>query len=157
MGLLDEALGKATPGGDLSKPLMIALGALLVGKMVNGSGAATATQAPSAPQVNGAQTGAEEGGLLGGLGGLLKQLEASGHGDTVNSWVGSGQNKAIDPGHLGSALGPKTVSNISQQSGLNEQELLAQLAQNLPGIIDKLTANGRIPSLQEVAAALTQK
>jgi len=150
MGLLDEALGslgKATPGGDISKPLMIALGALLVGGMVHGNNAA--------PSISPAAE-APEGGLVGGLGGLLKQLEASGHGDKVASWVGSGQNKPIDPGQLGAALGQKTVSNVAQQAGLNEQELLSQLAQNLPGIIDKLTANGRLPTLQEVASALTQ-
>lgn len=156
MGLLDEALGslgKATPGGDISKPLMIALGALLVGRMVHGNNAAPSIS--PAPEANAAAE-ASEGGLVGGLSGLLKQLEASGHGDKVASWVGSGQNKPIDPGQLGAALGQKTVSNVAQQAGLNEQELLSQLAQNLPGIIDKLTANGRLPTLQEVAAALTQ-
>jgi len=155
MGLLDEALGNlgnAAPGGDISKPLMIALGALLVGKMVHGSGASSTS---SAPQAN-AAADAPEGGLMGGLGGLLKQLESSGHGDKVNSWVGSGQNKPIDPGQLGAALGQKTVSNVAQQAGLSEQELLSQLAQNLPGIVSKLTANGRLPTLQEVASALTQ-
>lgn len=153
MGLLDGALGKATPGGGISKPLMIALGALLVSKMFNGNEAASSqSPASSTPQA----ADAPDGGLLGGLGGLLKQLQASGLGDKADSWVGSGQNKPIDPGQLGSALGQKTVSNISQQTGLNEQELLSQLAQNLPAIVDKLTANGRIPTLQEVAAALTQ-
>lgn len=65
-------------------------------------------------------------------------------------------DKPIEPGQLGAALGQKTVGAALQQAGLNEQELLAQLAQNLPQIIDKLTANGTIPSLQQVAAALTQ-
>jgi len=42
--------------------------------------------------------------LSGGLGDLMKQLQQSGHGETVNSWVGSGQNKAISPGDLAGAL-----------------------------------------------------
>ena len=153
MGLLD-ALNKSTPGGDIAKPLMIALGTLLVHRMFSGSNAAP-LQPSATPEANGA-AGTPDGGLLGGLGGLLKQLQGAGHGDTVNSWVGSGQNKPIDPGQLGNALGPKAVSSAAQQAGVSEQELLSQLAQNLPGIVDKLTANGRLPTLQEVAAALTQ-
>lgn len=87
---------------------------------------------------------------------MLQKLENAGHGDAVKSWTGSGPNKPINPGQLGAALGPNTVSAAAQQSGLNEQELLTQLAQNLPQIIDKLTANGTIPSLQQLAAAFTQ-
>jgi uncharacterized protein YidB (DUF937 family) len=155
MGLLDEALSKVAPGGNISKPLMIALGALLVGKMMGGGSAAQNSEPSLVPQAGNA--GSPDGGLVGGLGGLLEKLQNAGHGDTVNSWVGTGQNKPIDPGQLGSALGSKTVNAAAQQAGINEQELLSQLAQNLPGIVDKLTANGRIPTLQEITAAFTQK
>ncbi len=34
-----KAMGSAAPGGSLSKPLMIAFGALLVGKMMSGGSA----------------------------------------------------------------------------------------------------------------------
>jgi uncharacterized protein YidB (DUF937 family) len=155
MGLLDEALSKAIPGGQLSKPLMIALGALLVGKMMGGGSTAQTSEPSLVPQAGNA--GVPDGGLLGGVGGLVEKLKSAGHGDTVSSWVGTGQNKPIDPGQLGSALGPKTVSAAAQQSGVNDQQLLQQLAQALPGVVDKLTANGRIPTLQELAAAFTQK
>ncbi|MPZ57561.1 MAG: DUF937 domain-containing protein [Rhizobiales bacterium] len=156
MGLLNDVLGKSVPDGNIAKPLMIALGALLVSKMMSHGGAGTEpTIQPSAPQAGSA--GSPDGGLLGGLGGLLEKLQSAGHGDKVNSWVGPGQNKPIDPGQLGAALGQKTVSQAAQQAGINEQKLLSQLAKNLPGIVDKLTANGSIPSLQQVAAALTQK
>ncbi len=157
MGLLDEALGslnKSTPGGDGSNPLITALGTLLVNTMFNGSNAAP-LQPSQTPQAS-AATATPDGGLMGGLGGLLKQLQASGHGDKVDSWVGPGQNKPIDPGQLGAALGQKTVATASQQAGMGEQELLTQLAQSLPGFIEKLTANGRMPTLQDIAAALTQ-
>ena len=152
MGLLDEvtgAMSSSAPGGNLTKPLMIALGALLVGKMMSGGGAQASTPAASAP----------DGGLLGGVGGLLDKLKDAGHGDKVNSWVGTGtgEKKPIAPGELGAALGQQNVSNAAQQANMSEQQLLSMLAQNLPQIIGKLTANGGIPSLQQVAAALTQK
>jgi uncharacterized protein YidB (DUF937 family) len=124
--------------------------------MLSRSGALTgATTQATAPQGPGAAPA--DGGLAGGLGGLLEKLQNAGHDDTVKSWLGDGQNKAIEPGQLGSALGQKTISNAAQQAGVSEQDFLTQLAQALPQFVDKLTPNGRIPSLQEVAAALTQK
>jgi uncharacterized protein YidB (DUF937 family) len=141
---------------DLSKSLLLGLGALLVGNMLSRSGALTgATTQATAPQGPGAAPA--DGGLVGGLGGLLEKLQNAGHDDTVKSWLGDGQNKAIAPGQLGSALGQRTISNAAQQAGISEQDFLSQLAQALPQLVDKLTPNGRIPSLQEVAAALTQK
>jgi uncharacterized protein YidB (DUF937 family) len=159
MGLLDDVMNKAMPGGTLSKPLMIALGALLVGKMVGGGSGATAgagkpSEASIVPQAG--DPGSPDGGLMGGIGGLLNKLQNAGHDDAVKSWVGPGQNKPIDPGQLGSALGSKTVSDIAQQAGVSEQDLLSQLSKSLPGLIDQLTPNGRIPSLQDIAKAFTQ-
>ena len=98
-----------------------------------------------------------DGGLVGGLGGLLEKLQNAGHDDTVNSWLGPGQNQPIEPGQLGSALGQKSIGQAAQQAGITEQDFLSQLAQVLPQFVDKLTPNGRIPSLQEIATALSQK
>ena len=156
MGLLDEALGslnQSAPGGASSNPLITALGTLLVNSIDGGN--AAPLQPSVTPQAS-AATATPDGGLMGGLSGLLKQLQASGHGDKVDSWVGAGQNKPIDPGQLGAALGQKTVTTASQQAGMTEQELLSQLAQSLPGFVEKLTANDRMPTLQDIAAALTQ-
>jgi uncharacterized protein YidB (DUF937 family) len=139
---------------NLSKPIMLGLGALLVGRML--SRGSTTAQAP-VPQAGGAGTSPADGGLAGGLGGLLDKLQSAGHSEVVKSWLGPGQNQPIEPGQLGAALGQKTVSDVAQQAGINEQEFLAQLSQILPQFVDKLTPNGRMPSLQEIAAALSQK
>ncbi|TIV66557.1 MAG: DUF937 domain-containing protein [Mesorhizobium sp.] len=146
MGLFDNAV----PGGNITKPLMIALGALLVGKMLSGR-----SEEPAAPQAPApADTGASaDGGLLGGLGGLLDKLKDAGHGNVADSWVGTGQNQPINPGDLGSALGPAVIREIAQRTGMNEQELLQQLSTALPGIVDKLTPNGQIPQNHQVASA----
>lgn len=149
MGLFDNAV----PGGNITKPLMIALGALLVGKMLSGrSGEQPA--APQAPAPTPAGTDASaDGGLLGGLGGLLDKLKDAGHGNVADSWVGTGQNQPINANDLGSALGPAVIREIAQRTGLNEQELLQQLSVALPGIVDKLTPNGQIPQNHQVASA----
>jgi uncharacterized protein YidB (DUF937 family) len=132
---------------NLSKPLILGLGALLVGRMLS-SGRATA-------QPQGGTT-TPDGGLAGGLSGLLEKLQNAGHGDTVKSWVGPDQNQPIEPGQLRSAIGQKTLSDVARQAGVSEQELLSQLSQNLPQFVDQLTPNGRMPNLQEIAAALTR-
>ncbi|RTM02043.1 MAG: DUF937 domain-containing protein [Hyphomicrobiales bacterium] len=146
MGLFDNAV----PGGNITKPLMIALGALLVGKMLSGRSEEPA--APQAPVPAGTDASAD-GGLLGGLGGLLGKLKDAGHGNVADSWVGTGQNQPINPGDLGSALGPAVIREIAQRTGMNEQELLQQLSQALPGIVDKLTPNGQVPQNHQVASA----
>lgn len=148
MGLFDNAV----PGGNITKPLMIALGALLVGKMLSGRSAEpdqAQTPAPADP----AAPPASDGGLLGGLGGLLDKLKDAGHGNVADSWVGTGQNQSINANDLGSALGPQVIREIAQRTGLNEQELLQQLSTALPGIVDKLTPNGQVPQQHQVASA----
>jgi uncharacterized protein YidB (DUF937 family) len=94
-------------------------------------------------------SGEGAGGLLGGLGGLLNKLQQGGLGNVTNSWVGSGQYQPVSPGQLGSALGPNIIKTLAQQSGLPEDELTKQLSQLLPGVVDKLTPNGRLPTEAE--------
>jgi uncharacterized protein YidB (DUF937 family) len=83
----------------------------------------------------------------------LNKLEQGGLGKATSSWVGSGQNQPVSPGQLGSALGSDIIKTLSQKSGLSEDELTKQLSQVLPGLVDKLTPNGRLPT----AAELSQK
>jgi len=160
MGMLDDVLGSSLPKGSLAKPLMIALAALLASgaltRGISGSGSSTsnAPAGPSGPSSSGAQAGSADsgdGGLLSGLGGLLSKLQQGGHGDIANSWVGPGQNQPISPSQLGTALGPAIISTLAQKTGMSEQELTQQLSQLLPGIVDKLTPNGRLPTVAELS------
>ena len=57
----------------------------------------------------------------------------------------------IQPGQLGGALGQTTISELARQAGINEQDLLNGLAQALPGVIDKLTPQGRLPTPAELS------
>ena len=54
-------------------------------------------------------------------------------------------------GSLGSALGPAILRLCPKRRGLSEQELTAQLSQLLPGLVDKLTPQGRLPTHDELA------
>ena len=89
--------------------------------------------------------------MLGGLGGLLDKFQQSGHGDVAKSWVGSGPNQPISPGHLSSALGPSLIKTLAEKTGMSEQDVTAQLSNILPAFVDKLTPQGRVPTHDEIA------
>ena len=121
MSMLDTILG-GVMGGGASSPLRAILASVLGGN--------TGPGAPTQP----------------GLGGLLEQFTRAGHGDTFNSWVGSGQNRSIDPSALGQVFGQDQVNGWSQQTGLPPHDLLSQLSQFLPHAIDQMTPNGTLPT-----------
>jgi uncharacterized protein YidB (DUF937 family) len=160
MGLLDDVLGSAVPGGGLAKPLMIAATALLaaratggLGGFLGGSGATPPNQppgTPNQPQIPQPATGQPQGGFLGGLGSLVERFQQNGHGDVINSWIGSGQNQPITPDQLHQALGPDAVNNLSRMTGVSSQDLVSELSRVLPGIVDKLTPQGRMPDHAEI-------
>jgi uncharacterized protein YidB (DUF937 family) len=92
--------------------------------------------------------------LSGGLGDLMKQLQQAGQGEAANSWVGKGENKPISPGDLSSALGADQIDAIASQAGMSRNDLLQGLSQYLPGVIDHLTPDGRLPDESELSGRL---
>jgi uncharacterized protein YidB (DUF937 family) len=148
MAGLEDMIRSSAPGGNIGKPLLLALGALLAsGALFRSAGGARPADTPTqAPSNEGAG-----GGLLGGLGGLLDKLQKGGLGNAASSWVDSGQNQPVSPGQLGSALGPDIIKVLAQRSGLSEEEITKQLSQALPGIVDKLTPQGRLPTIAELS------
>ncbi len=150
MGNLDDTIRSAVPGGNIAKPLMIALvGLLASGVLFKGSQA----QAPGAQSPQAGAGGAATGGLLAGLGNLIERFQQSGHGNVASSWVRTGQNQPVTPAQVGTALGPDVIKSLAQRAGMSEAELSAHLAQVLPGIVDKLTPRGRLPTLAELEQA----
>ena len=147
MAGLEDTLRNAVPGGSIGKPLMLALLALLA------SGVLFAKRDAGPSAGTGAQPTSDQGagGLLGGLGGLLEKLQKGGLGNAINSWIGHGQNQPVSPGQLGSALGPDLIKMLAQRSGMSEEEITKQLSQILPGVVDKLTPQGRLPSAAELS------
>ena len=74
MGLLDDVLGSAVPGGNVAKPLMIGLAALLGARAVGGGlgsvlgeTVASPQTPPTAPPTGPAAASQPQGGLLGAL------------------------------------------------------------------------------------------
>ncbi|SRR5579871_261163 len=149
MAGLEDMIRSSVPDGNIGKPLMLALVALLASGALFGKGDAGPSTKP------GSQSSADEGagGLLGGLGGLLDKLQKGGLSSAANSWVGSGSNQPVSPAQLGPALGPDIIKTLAERSGLSEEELTKQLSQALPGLVDKLTPKGRLPTMAELSEA----
>ena len=84
--------------------------------------------------------------LSGGLGELVERFTQSGHGETAESWVGTGPNKPVTPPQLEQAIGPEVLETLSKQTGLSREELLARLSRELPDAVDKYTPQGRLPT-----------
>src|SRR6516165_9675899 len=143
---------RSSGGGSIAKPLLLGLGALLATNVLFGGKGQTAS-ASAQPTTD----TSDPGGVLGGLGGLVNKLQQGGLGDVVNSWVGSGQNQPVSPSQLGSALGPSILKTMSQLTGLSEDDLTKQLSQVLPGVVNGLTPNGRLPTVAELSKMMGQQ
>jgi uncharacterized protein YidB (DUF937 family) len=148
---LDQASLPGGGGGGLGD----ILGSVLGGGSAGGGGLGGGLGDLLKGGLGGALAGGAAGTILGGgLNDLLKQLQDGGHKDTADSWVGKGQNKEIAPNDLASALGADQINLMMNQSGLSRQELLDGLSQQLPGVIDQLTPDGRMPSADELRRLL---
>jgi uncharacterized protein YidB (DUF937 family) len=96
--------------------------------------------------------GAAAGNVLsGGLGNLIKDLQNNGHGQAASSWVAKGPNQEIAPESLEAAVGVDTLDALAQQTGMNRDELISGLSQQLPALVDHLTPDGRVPTQEEAA------
>jgi len=122
----------------------------LLGGLLGGAGGSQRGLGDLAGGLGGLLGGASAGSVLsGGLSNLVKDLQNSGHGQTAQSWVGTGPNQPIAPNELGAALGDDTIDALSRQTGMSRNDLLATLSRHLPEVVDRLTPNGRVPNERE--------
>lgn len=130
MGLLDSVLGAVTKnaqgGGDFAD---------LIGMVSNN---------PQLLQAAASMLGNDGG--AGGLEGLVAKFQEAGLGDVIGSWIGSGQNKPISADQLANVLGSNALSGIASKLGVDPGVVAGQLANILPGLVDKLTPAGQSPA-----------
>lgn len=129
MGLLDSVVGMMAGGqGGAGGGGQAALIQAVIGLLANSGG------------------GGASGGI-GGLAGLVQQFQQGGLGDVVGSWVSTGQNLPISAEQLQSVLGGNSaLAGLAQQAGLSQGDLMGQLSQLLPQVVDQLTPDGQLPT-----------
>jgi uncharacterized protein YidB (DUF937 family) len=161
MGLLESVIGALAQGAAprAENPQQALIGAIL-SMLMSGAGGPAAGGAAfggggAAGGLGGLAGGSASGGIggLGGLAGLVEQFSRAGLGDVVGSWVGRGQNLPISPDQLGQVLGGERIGAMAGQLGMDQGDLLGQLSQMLPQVVDRLTPEGQVPQ-GDLAGAL---
>lgn len=118
MGLLDE----------------LNLGGVLKGAL----GQVEATAAPALINALLAKT------QFGDLNGLVTQLQQSGLGPQVQSWLGNGANMPITADQLKAALGNEQVQEFARHLGLPVDAALKLMSEHLPNVVDQASKNGEL-------------
>jgi uncharacterized protein YidB (DUF937 family) len=80
----------------------------------------------------------------GGLSGLIEKFKEGGLGEQAASWVGKGENLPISPDQISSVLGSGAIAAMAAKFGLTPEMLSNQIAQHLPGMVDKMTPSGEV-------------
>lgn len=137
MSLINQILGAAVSSamGGRNNP-----NAALVNMVLGMLGGSGGQQAPS--------------GMQGGLGALIQQFAQAGLGNVANSWVGTGENMSVTPQQLQQVFGQQQVQQMAQQSGMGQDDVLQSLSQFLPGLVDHLTPQGRVPQQDSLQGAI---
>ena len=181
MGLLDDLMGQlvggapdagvehggpAAPGGGGAGgmgPLLAALLPIAL-SMISGARGGQAQGRSATPsgglgdvlsQVLGGGAGQGQGaGGLGGLGALLDQLQRAGFGAEADSWVGTGQNRALPPDAMDRVFGRDGIAEIARRAGVSEQDASRGLAALMPEVVDRVTPEGRVPDDTRLLASV---
>lgn len=114
----------------------------LVGQVAAAAGGQGQDGAPQGTLIAGVMTMIDNAG---GVPALLEQLKASGLGEHVASWIGTGANLPVSASQLAEALGAGHLAQVAQQAGVEPEHAASGLAQLLPQLIDQLSPGGQLP------------
>jgi uncharacterized protein YidB (DUF937 family) len=84
-------------------------------------------------------------GSRAGMTGLLQNAQSQGLGHVVQSWIGNGSNKAIDPNQVQGLVGEERINQLASRVGVSPAIASAALSWVLPVVVDKLTPQGKLP------------
>jgi uncharacterized protein YidB (DUF937 family) len=82
----------------------------------------------------------------GGVDGVVAELEKTGFGQQVKSWIGTGSNLPISADDIKKALGSEKLKDIAASTGIPVDKAAEYLAQHLPTAVDKATPDGNLPT-----------
>lgn len=106
----------------------------IIGKLAGGQGGGIAQIAMDLLNQNG------------GLSGVLEKFNQGGLASQAASWVGKGENMPVSAEQIGQVLGGGQLAAMAEKFGISPEVLSGQLAQHLPGVVDKLTPDGAVPA-----------
>lgn len=74
----------------------------------------------------------------------------AGLSDIFDSWVGTGENKAISADQVKQAADPANLQRIADEAGISVDEAADQLSKALPDVVNGLSPDGVLPSDDQI-------
>lgn len=90
----------------------------------------------------------------GGFAGFLGLFENAGLGDTVSSWVTSGDNAELSNEQVKSALGEERIAEIAGQANVDQTAATSALGYMIPNVVDRLTPDGVVPQESDLLSRI---
>lgn len=81
----------------------------------------------------------------GGFGGFIDRFRNAGLGDTVNSWITTGDNTPLTDADVEKAIGSGEIDAIAAKTGLDRGAVKGAMAGMVPQVVDTLTPDGEVP------------
>lgn len=95
----------------------------------------------------------EEGGL--DIGSLLGRMQEGGLADMAQSWLGDGDNQAIESNQITEMFGADKISEFASRLGVSEDEAVGGLQDALPQMVDNASSGGSLlDSIGGISGAL---
>lgn len=89
------------------------------------------------------------------LSAIVNQFNDAGLGWLMSSWVSTGANLPATSHQIAMGLGPETIAEIAQLTGMSEQETTYHLSKLLPRLINAMTPGGTVPQGDAAAHRLS--
>jgi uncharacterized protein YidB (DUF937 family) len=86
-----------------------------------------------------------DNGQGGGLYGLIERFQEAGLENIIRSWISSGPNLLISSDQIQHVLDRGYLRQISEETGLSQDQTASILSEALPGLIDRFTPDGKLP------------
>jgi len=83
---------------------------------------------------------------IGGMDGIVNQLNQAGLGSKVNSWLGKGDNVPLTADEINSVLSSGQLQQIAAKLGVSVDQVPHLLAQHLPSAVDQASPDGVLAS-----------
>ncbi|HYW55464.1 MAG TPA: YidB family protein [Polaromonas sp.] len=155
--VLGSVLGRGGQAGSMGGG---GLGSVLGGMMGRGQGGAMGMGRSGRGSALGGQGGALIAMLLplamqwvqrnGGLGGVLERFKQKGYSQQAASWVSTGANDDLPAHAIYDVVGHEELSRLSQQLGVDSEEVSQGMAQIMPEMVNQLTPDGNVPDDSDV-------
>jgi len=90
-----------------------------------------------------------------GVSDMFNKLKDSSIGEQFQSWIGKGENQPVTADQVTEALGPDAMNKIAEKTGTTPEQAAENVAQKLPGMVDKITPDGQLPDPATIKANLS--